>query len=117
VIWIPYVLGAAGVVISSLMGLLLAVLAWLVKFTLATIDKRVDELHERVKAVESKTNTHDTQIATTETLVGELKADIGSLSSKFDAAMNAIRDIVGMLKRGGHTTPPPRPAVRDPRTY
>ncbi len=116
--WLPLVFSVAGALIAGLTALLLAVLAWLGKFTLETLRKQIETAASVAKSAEDKANKHETAIATSDAraqadalALRDLKSDVTELSNKVDHVSAGITEIRTILKR--HTTPP-RPIPRIP---
>lgn len=99
-------ISVAGALIAFLATALCGVLAFMGKFALSTLDKRIDDAKSRLLKVEESTLMHGNQLASQKTQTEaesrrfeELATTMSDLRTKIDELATAVSDLTGQLRR------------------
>ncbi len=98
-VWLPLVLSAAGATVSFFTFLCVSIIAYLVRYVLASTDRRIVDL-------ERKSDEHATHIAsaTTQTeseraALAELRTEIGEMRDRFESLATQIATLLGTMTK------------------
>ena len=95
--WLPIVLSAAGATVSFFTMLCVAVIGWLVKYVLASTDRRIVELEKKADAHSEHIASATTQTEAEQKALSEIRADFGVMRDRFEQLANQIATLLGAM--------------------
>lgn len=106
------IISIAGAIIAGLTTALCAVLAFMGKFAIATLDKRIDDAKSRLNRAEDLVSAHANQLASakTQTDAEEKRfTEIGEALKEVRSKLNDLTDVIGELnvQVRRNASPPP----------